>query len=238
MNGSDRADGTRVGRRELILAGLLGGLGLAATLTGCTGGNRDPGATSTRSEQTTMTGTSTSRGTTRPKVLMVYFSRAGENYWNGGRRTLSTGNTQALAQLVEQRIDCAVYRIRETDAYPSSYDQTVQRNVAEEQANARPDIAGSLPDLTGYDTVLLGCPVWNVRAPMIMLTFLDSVDLTGKTVLPFVTYAVSGIGTIEDDYRRALPNSTVRTGLAVRGETVDQAGAQVDAWLRAARLLA
>ncbi|WP_280271452.1 flavodoxin [Nocardia wallacei] len=71
---------------------------------------------------------------------------------------------------------------------------------------------------------------------MIMSTFVHAVDLTGKTVLPFVTYAVSGMGTVEDDYRNMLPHSDIRSGLAVRGETTADAGPDVDRWLRATGL--
>lgn len=173
----------------------------------------------------------------RAKTLLVYLSRAGENYWNGGRRDLKVGNTEVLATMIDKRIECDVYRIEPADPYPSSYDQTVTRNVKEEQDDARPAIAHRLPDAGQYDTVLLGSPVWNVRAPMIMSTFVDGVDLTGKTVLPFVTYAVSGIGTVETDYRDMLPDATVRRGLAVRGETVAAAGPDLDRWLRAVRLI-
>ena len=171
------------------------------------------------------------------KTLLVYFSRAGENYWDGGRRVLTVGNTERLAEMVSDRVDCAVYRIDAADPYPTSYDATVTRNVNEEQADARPAIAHRLPDLSRYDTVLLGSPVWNVRAPMIMSTFVDGVDLSGTTVLPFVTYAVSGIGSVEYDYRDMLPNARVRAGLAVRGEAVSAAGPDLDAWLRAADLM-
>jgi FMN-dependent NADH-azoreductase len=88
-----------------------------------------------------------------------------------------------------------------------------------------------------YDTVLIGSPVWNVRAPMIMSTFIDNVDLNGKTVLPFVTYAVSGMAGIDQNYRDALPESTVHPGLAIRGETVDNASGNLDTWLRTNSLL-
>ena len=54
-----------------------------------------------------------------------------------------------------------------------------------------------LPD--GYDTVLLGSPIWNVRAPMIMTTFTEQLDFTGKTVVPFTTHAMSGLGTTVPD---------------------------------------
>src|SRR5699024_6920712 len=116
-------------------------------------------------------------------------------------------------------------------------DATVERNVKEQDDDARPAIAGQLPDASAYSTVLLGSPVWNVRAPMIMSTFIGGVDLAGKTVLPFVTYAVSGMAGIDQDYRDALPGSDVRVGLAVRGEDVDHAGADLETWLRTNGLL-
>ena len=77
-----------------------------------------------------------------------------------------------------------VYRIEAADPYPVSYDETVDRNVREQNAEARPAIAGTLPAVAAYNTVLLGSGIWNVRPPMIMRTFVESVDLTEKTILP------------------------------------------------------
>jgi hypothetical protein len=72
---------------------------------------------------------------------------------------------------------------------------------------------------------------------MIMSTFAEGVDLSGKTVLPFVTYAVSGMGAVEDEYRNSLPGADVGVGPAVRGETVADAGPRLHDWLRSHRLL-
>jgi hypothetical protein len=85
--------------------------------------------------------------------------------------------------------------------------------------------------------VVLGSPIWNVRAPMIMTTFTDSHDFTSKTILPFVTYAVSGLGSVERDYATAAPGARVGAGLAVRGEEANQHRAEVQSWLRTAGLL-
>ncbi len=165
------------------------------------------------------------------RVLLVYFSRAGENYYYGDRRNLEVGNTEVLAGMIADRIGCDTYKIEAADPYPDAYDPTAARNVEAQQDDARPAIANPLPDVTGYDIVLLGSPVWNMRAPMIMSTFIESVDLTGRTVLPFVTYAVSGMSGIDDDYRQGLPDSKVRDGLAVQGETVTEAASDLDDWL-------
>jgi len=132
--------------------------------------------------------------------LLAYFSRPGENYYYGGRRNLEVGNTELLGRMIAELIDCNVHRIEATDPYPASYDATVARNVREQNADARPAIADPLASIEQYDTVLLGSPIWNVRPPMIMTTFTESHDFTGKTVHPFVTHAVSGLGSTERDY--------------------------------------
>lgn len=67
---------------------------------------------------------------------------------------------------------------------------------------------------------------------MIMHTFTDGLDFTGKTVLPVVTYAVSGLGNAPEDYADACPGAAVGDGLAVRGEEVNQARDAVSSWLR------
>ena len=115
-------------------------------------------------------------------MLLAYFSRAGENYYYGGRSGLKVGNTEVVAEHDRRLIGCDVHRIEAADPYPDDYDATVARNVREQDANARPAIANPLTSSTGYDTVLLGSPIWNVRAPMIMSTFTESLDFTGKTV--------------------------------------------------------
>jgi flavodoxin len=129
------------------------------------------------------------------RILLAYFSRPGENYWYGGRRNLNVGNTEVLARMVSARLDCDLHRIEAVDTYPADYEDTVRRNVREQQADARPAIANPLPSIDGYDTILLASPIWNVRAPMIMSTFVENYDFSGKTVHPVTTYAMSGLGT-------------------------------------------
>ena len=135
-------------------------------------------------------------------ILLAYFSRPGENYWNGGRRNLKVGNTEVLAGAISARLDCDVHRIEAADPYPADYDETVQRNVQEQDTDARPAIANPLASIDAYDTILLASPIWNVRAPMIMTTFAERYDFAGKTVHPITTHAMSGLGTTPEDYGR------------------------------------
>lgn len=173
----------------------------------------------------------------RPRVLLAYFSRPGENYYYGGRRNLKVGNTEVVARMMRERLRVDTYRIEAAEPYPFSYDATVARNREEQEQDARPALAVPPPGIDGYDVVLLGGPVWNVGAPMVMYTLLEQWDLRGKAILPFVTYAVSGMGRVADEYAALAPDATVGEGLAVQGEAARRATSDVDAWLRGAGLL-
>lgn len=223
---------------EISRRTLVGATGLAAlaVLTGCAA-REEPTPRTQPSEGTNPEMTPSTQPSEGTSTLLVYFSRPGENYWEGGRRDLEIGNTKRLAATIAELIDCDEYEILAADPYPDAYDPTVERNQREQNEDVRPAIAGELPDISSYSMVIIGSPVWNVRAPMIMSTFVESVDLAGKRVLPFVTYAVSGMSGVDQDYRDALPSSEVATGLAVRGEDVDGARADVEAWLRGSGLL-
>ncbi len=82
----------------------------------------------------------------------------------------------------------------------------------------------------GGGRILLASPIWNVRAPMIMTTFAEAYDFSGRTVHPVTTHAMSGLGTTPDGYARSCRGARIGTGLAVRGEKVRSAGAVVDSW--------
>ncbi len=242
-------------RRRSFLRGALAGIAgvvIGAQMSGCSESssrgvdNKDaytpvrptspPSAAQPTAVQTTPTSTGTGSGS-GSKGLLVYFSRAGENYSYGGRTHLEVGNTEVLAGMISRLIGCDVHRIEPVDPYPDDYEETVARNVREQDTNARPAIANPLAAIVPYDTLLLGSPIWNVRAPMIMSTFVEGFDFSGKTVVPFVTYAVSGLGTTVRDYTALCPRATMGEGLAVRGEEVRDAGAAVEAWLRRINLL-
>ncbi|MFD1537822.1 flavodoxin [Nonomuraea guangzhouensis] len=216
-------------RRQVLRGTLLLG-GTVITATAC--GGRDQPAPTPNSEPASQPASPPPSAAAARTVLLVYFSRPGENYHYGGRRTLKVGNTQVLAQMISRRLDCDTYRIQSADPYPDDYEQTVARNVQEQNTDARPAIAGALPDLGPYQMVLLASPVWNVRAPMIMTTLTEQLDFTGQTIHPLTTYAMSGLGTTEADYAASCPGAALGQGLAVRGEQVTDAGPAIDAWLR------
>lgn len=223
-----------VSRRDLLRVAVTGAAVLAAASCAGSGGRVErtgPGAPGPT--------TASRPGAVSPAgdgVLLVHFSRPGENYWYRERRDLEVGNTEVLATMIADRTGCDLYRVVAADPYPHSYDETVARNVREQDEDARPQIADPLPDVSGYGTVILASPIWNVRPPMIMSTFLDGVPLEGVTILPVTTHAMSGLGRAPDVYSQLAPDAILGAGLAVRGEEVVDAGPLVDRWVRAVGL--
>ncbi len=226
-----------VSRRDLLRVAVTGAAVLVAA--SCAGS----GGSGARVERT---GPGAPGPTTAPRpgavspteggVLLAYFSRPGENYWYRARRDIEVGNTEVLATMIADRTGCDLYRIAAADPYPHSYDETVARNLREQETDARPQIADPLPDVSGYGTVILASPIWNVRPPLIMSTFLDGVSLPGATILPVTTHAMSGLGRAPDVYSQLAPDAVLGAGLAVRGEEVADAGPLVDRWVRAVGL--
>lgn len=153
-------------RASLLRASIAGAAGLVAggALSSLADASAERPATASELES----GAPTIR---RPRVLLAYFSRPGENYYYGGRTNLKVGNTEVLAGMISKHIRCDMHRIKPANAYPVDYEETVARNVREQNANARPRIANPLLSIDDYDVVLLASPIWNVRPPMIMSTF-------------------------------------------------------------------
>lgn len=173
------------------------------------------------------------------RVLVAWFSRPGQNYADGGRVHLEVGNTEVLATTIAGMTSAATYRIEAADPYPDDYDETVARHGREVAEDARPALVTPPPSMEGIDVVLLGSPVWVMQEPMIMRTFLEASHLlAGRTIHPFVTHAMSGMGRVAQDYAQICPDATIGQGLAVRGEEVADCRDEVGNWLRAIGLLA
>jgi flavodoxin len=224
-----------IGRRSVLRSARgLGAAMIATTTSACAPDER---TSPVPSQDQTDPGTVPGTPSPGSRVLLAYFSRAGENYYYGGRKDLEIGNTEVLAGMIGELIRCDVHRIGAADPYPESYDATVARNVREQNAGARPAIVNPLPAIDQYDTVLLASGIWNVRAPMIMTTFVESYDFTGKSIYPITTHAMSGLGNTMRDYAKACPDAVIGQGLAVKGEEVQEAGPNLQSWLQRSGLL-
>ena len=152
-------------------------------------------------------------GTERKKVLVAYFSRIGEN---PGVGTISVGNTFIVAKEIARQTRGTLFEIRAEYEYPADYKQCLKVAEKEKAAKARPKLAETV-DITPYDEIYIGSPVWLEDMPMPVYTFLESMDFSGKVIRPFNTHEGSGEAMFEDKIAAAAKNAEVKPMLSVRG---------------------
>lgn len=203
---------TRVLALMLVLV-----LGLAA----CSGG-----ASGTSSESAASAGSEAA--TSEGKALVVYFSRT-KGHKNGD---LEIGHTKRVATYIKDYVKGDEFEIVPVNEYPGTYDETVKVAEKEIADDLRPPIKDPLPDVSKYDTVFVGAPVWLEEYPKIVETFLDGVDLKGKTIVPFVTHEGSEMGNIQTFMENKYKDEKVMKGLAVVGHESEQSKDKVEAWLK------
>ena len=144
--------------------------------------------------------------------------------WNGAL----TGNTGVVADMIAQATGADLFSIRTVEQYPDTYDATLDQGQQEQSDGARPELATHLENLDSYDTIFLGFPNWWGDMPMAVYTFLDEVDLSGKTVIPFVTSGGSGFSNTISTIQQMEPQATVQEGLSISGSSATGAQQQVE----------
>ena len=147
--------------------------------------------------------------------------------WNGE----ITGNTGVVAAMIAQATGADLFSIQTVEKYPDTYDATIDQGQQKKNENARPELANHLQNLESYDVVFLGFPNWWGDMPMAVYSFLDEVDLSGKTIVPFVTSGGSGFSNTIDAIENIQTGATVAEGLSVSGSSATSAQEQVNEWL-------
>lgn len=149
-------------------------------------------------------------------ILIAYFSRTGENYGVG---YIEKGNTSIVADVIAKETGGDLFEIRTVTPYPDSYDEATEVARQEKDENARPELIDDIDDISDYDVIFLGYPIWWGDMPMAVYTFLESHDFSGKTVVPFCTHAGSGIASTEKSIADICSGATVSEGFEILGST-------------------
>lgn len=164
-------------------------------------------------------------------AIIIYFSRAGENWIDGGIRHTDVGNTERAAQIIHDLTGADLFKIEPVVPYPENYDECTTVAKHDQQTNARPEIKSYPKDLDKYDTVYLGYPNYWGTMPMAVFTLLDGCDFSGKVVKPFCTHEGSGLGHSMSDVRKMCPDADVRDGLAIVGSAAGDSVESIRKWL-------
>ena len=168
--------------------------------------------------------------------IIIYYSRTGENYWAGSVKNISKGNTERVAEFVQEAVGGDLFEVRTVKEYAADYYQCIDEAKAELQSHARPEVV-EVPDVSGYDTIFLGYPNWWGTMPMCMYTLVEALaengGLEGKRICPFCTNEGSGLGGSVKELKKIAAGATVENGLSVIGNRAEQAQAETARWAKA-----
>ena len=160
---------------------------------------------------------------TDSNILIVYFSRVGNTDFLDDIDAVTSasllkdgdklyGNTQYVAAMIQQRTGGDLFLIETEEKYPSVYEQIDEQGGEEHRNRVRPKLASHVDSMDDYSVIFLGYPIWYYDLPMAVYSFLEEYDLSGKTIIPFVTSGASGFTGTLTTIQGLQPNADVRTG--------------------------
>ena len=167
------------------------------------------------------------------KILTVYYSRKGENYFPDGIRSVEKGNTAYAAEHIQAAVGGDLFEIDTVNPYGATYKECVGQSVQEAKEKARPAIKAYIEDMSQYDTVFVCYPCWCGTAPMCVFTFLEHYDFSGKKILPLCTNEGSGMANSVADIKASCPGAEVGEGLPFRGHLCEGGAEEIGAWAKA-----
>lgn len=227
---------------------------LALALTGCASGapaaSPAPSAASPAPTQETPAPAQTAQPTDAPaegaeaagsSTLIAYFTMpedvdpAGADAVAGASIVVRDGeilgNVEYMARTIQQAVGGDLLRIETAEEYPLEHEALVDFAAEEQEAGARPALATQIENLEQYDTIFLGYPNWWGDMPQALYTFLESYDLSGKTIIPFCPHGGSGFSRTQSTIAELQPEATVREdGLTISRNDVADSAEQVTAW--------
>lgn len=142
------------------------------------------------------------------------------------------GNTQYVAYVIQENTGADLFRIEPEVPYPTDHDTLVDQAAEEQDNGARPAIKDTIENFDQYDTVFVGYPNWWGDMPMILYTFFDTYDFSGKTIIPFNTHGGSGFSNTINTIAELEPDATIyEEGFTVSRNNVQEAEPDILAWL-------
>ncbi len=142
-----------------------------------------------------------------------------------------TGNTGVMAHMIAESSGGELFSIRTAEPYPDNYNDTIDAGESEKDNNIHPELSTHIENLEQYDTVFVGFPNWWYGMPMVMYSFFEEYDFSGKTVIPFCTSGGSAFSDAIDEIKDMEPDATVLDGLHISGSSVNDAKDSVDEWV-------
>ncbi len=167
------------------------------------------------------------------KNLVVYFSMP-DNVDNStvviDGETL--GNTQYMAYVIQETVGADIFRIEPETPYPTDHDKLVDLAKEEQNDNARPKIKDTIENFDTYENIFVGYPNWWGDMPMILYSFFDEYDFSGKTIFPFNTHGGSGFSSTISTIKELEPGAEVLDGKSISRNDIQDAEQEIIDWVK------
>lgn len=157
----------------------------------------------------------------KSRILVAYFSRS--------------GNTRVIADVIHRSLNTSLFEIEPATPYPGDYFQTVEQAKNERERGVKPALKNSVADISRYETVYLGFPVWGSSVPPVVQTFLSSHNLAGKLLIPFITHGGYGKGDSDDILASLAPTARREKPLVIECDRERRTTETVTSWLETLR---
>lgn len=154
---------------------------------------------------------------TKSRTLVAYFSRS--------------GNTRVIAGVIQRAQKADLFEIRPASAYPEDYFETVEQARQQRDSGKHPALAARVRNIALYDTVFLGFPIWGETIPPVVKTFLSQHELSGKTLVPFVTHGGFGLGDSQVELIKRAKGARLSQAFVIEADQERRTTTQVQEWL-------
>ena len=165
------------------------------------------------------------------KSIVIYFSRADENYFGGSMRYIEKGNTEIVAEYIQELTGADLFKVERKTPYSKNYRICIQEAQDEQRRNEKPELVRYLDNISEYDVVYIGGPIYWGTLPQPMFTQLEKLNFTGKIIMPFSTHEGSGLANIVSDIKKYAPNANIKSGLSIVGSTVHNSKPRIEKWI-------
>lgn len=164
------------------------------------------------------------------KSIVIYFSRADENYFDGEMKYIDKGNTEIIAEYIKDLTGADLFKVEPLNPYSEKYMECIEEAKVRTREHNAP-IKESIKDISQYEIIYIGSPIYWGGMPEEMFTALKPLDFKGKIIKPFTTHEGSGLSGVPRQLDEICLGATILDGLAIMGSQVNNSKAKVEEWI-------
>ncbi len=164
------------------------------------------------------------------KSIIIYFSRADENYFGGSLRYIEKGNTEVIAEYIQDLTGADIFKVEPLVPYSKDYYECIEEAKIRTEKHDAP-IKKNIPDISSYEVIYVGAPIYWGVMPEELFTALNGLNYDGKIIRPFTTHEGSGLSGVPMQLNEICKGADVLKGLAISGSRVNSSKSIVESWI-------